>query len=145
MTAWALNADSMVRAEIALGPVTMAMWNETKERALQTDDADPGAALAANANGGKPKHYTPPADFAVATAMISNKTIPDPRRLRSLKVKIDGIPNRDLILSDKRQTVTNIKPMADGKTFQGNYDIETREFDAAKSAQFPLPTAEYAA
>ena len=147
MTAWVQNADSMVRAEIALGPVTMSMWNETKERALETDDADPGAKLAANTNSangssnGKPKRYTPPADFAVATAMISNKTLPDPRRLHSLQVGIDGIPDRNLILSDARQRVSNVRLSGHNRAFQANYDIEARPFNAEKSAQFPVSDA----
>ena len=141
MTAWVQNADSMVKAELALGPVTMTMWNETKERALQTDDADPGANLAANtnaSNGARTKRYTPPADFAVATAMISNKTLPDPRRLHSLRVSIDGIPNKGLILSDARQTVTNIRNSSRERALQANYDIEAHPFNAEKSAQFPV-------
>ncbi len=139
MTAWVQSADSMVKAEVALGPVTMTMWNESKERALQTDDADPGAKFAASAaGGGKGEKYTPPADFAVATAMISNRTLPDPRRLRSLQVAITGIPDRDLILSDARQTVTNIRPAAGGKTFRASYRITAHDFDAAKSMQLPV-------
>ena len=138
MTAWVQNADSMVKAEIALGPVTMTLWNETKERAMQTDDADPGA----NTNtGDKPKRYAPPADFAVATAMRSNKMLPDPRRLHSLHVSIDGIPNRALILSDPRQTVTNLRMSGRERAFQANYDIEAKEFNAEKSAHFPVSDA----
>ena len=138
MTAWVQGEDAMLKAEISLGPVTMTMWNETKERALQPDDAEPDANLA---HTGKPKHYAPPADFAVATALVSNKTLPDPRRLHSLTVAIDGIPNKKLILSDARQQVANIKATGSGKAFRAAYHIEARNFDPAKSAQFPVSGA----
>ena len=134
MTAWMQDADNMVKSEIAIGPVVMLMRNEPKELALNLKSPD----LSAVPNADGTKKYVPPADFAVATAVVSDKTLPNPRRLRSLQVEISGIPEPKFVISDARQKVANAHESTDGETYTANYSIHAEVFDAAKSARFPL-------
>jgi Transglutaminase-like superfamily len=50
--------------------------------------------------------YKPPVDLAIATAVKTATTIESPRGVGYLRVRITGIPERRLILSDPRQHVT---------------------------------------
>ena len=53
--------------------------------------------------------YTPPQDFAVATAIQVDTKIPNPRELKSLEVKITGVPEAKFVLADGRQQVAQQK------------------------------------
>ena len=138
MTAWMQDADNMVKSEIAVGPVVMLMRNEPKALALNLKSPDLPAVP--NANG--TKKYVPPADFAVATAVVSDKTLPDPRRLRSLQVEISGIPEQKFVLDDARQKVTASRKDDSTDTVTAQYNIHVEAFDAAKSAQIPVTSGE---
>lgn len=62
-----------------------------------------GAAASDTATNGQ---YKPPVDLAIATAVKTATTIESPRGVGYLRVRITGIPERRLILSDPRQHVT---------------------------------------
>jgi hypothetical protein len=48
--------------------------------------------------------YVPPRDFAVATSIRTKTVISDPREVHLLRLRVQGIPDRRLVLSDPRQT-----------------------------------------
>lgn len=62
-------------------------------------------------------------DVAAATAVETNVRIPDPRKLKFLKVRFSGIPRRELILSNPGQRVTSIREDESG-SFSGLYALE---------------------
>lgn len=100
MTSWVDPEGRMIKSEINLGAITMVMVAEPKAHALDHAALSPALTPAA---GAPRKSYVPPADFAVATAILTAKPIVNPRNLKTLKVVIDGIPNEKLLLSDSRQ------------------------------------------
>ena len=131
MTSYEGEKDGMLRAEMGIGPIQIVMQREPKERALNTKDF----ALLSLPNR-KGNAYVPPKDFAVATAIVADKTIEDPRKVRSLDVTISGIPHRDLVLSDDSQQV-EITKEAKGAV-EAEYHIRSTEFDASQSLSLPL-------
>jgi transglutaminase-like putative cysteine protease len=48
--------------------------------------------------------YVPPRDFAVATSIRTETVIPNPRTVSFLRLRVDGIPAENLVLSDARQS-----------------------------------------
>jgi hypothetical protein len=48
--------------------------------------------------------YVPPADFAVATSIRTKTEIKDPRKVSFLRLRVEGVPEERLILSDARQS-----------------------------------------
>ncbi len=125
MTYWEGANGNFLRGEMSLGFLKIVMQKESRQAAL----------------GGKntlraEKNYVPPKDFALATALVTDKPIPSPRELRSLKLNISGIPSKELILSDTAQTVENIRETPQGMS--GDYSIEATVFDATKSQSLPI-------
>ncbi len=131
MTSWDNETEGMIRAEMGVGPLQIVMQREPKERALNPQDF---ALLALPKSNGKT--YIPPKDFAVATAIVADKKIENPRKLHALDVTISGIPNKDLIISDDYQTVKNVT--SSKGTYQGVYQVRSEEFDASKSLSLPI-------
>ncbi len=105
VTSWADAEGHMIKSEINLGVVSMVMVSEPKAHAMDRS-AISLALTETPAPGGKT--YTPPADFAVATAIATEKPISDPRSVSHLNLVIDGIPSEKLILSDDRQQETRV-------------------------------------
>lgn len=66
-----------------------------------------------------------PLDLALATAVETNVKIAQPRQLRFMKARFSGIPRREMILSDVRQRVSEIKSAGDD-AFSALYSIEAR-------------------
>jgi transglutaminase-like putative cysteine protease len=76
--------------------------------------------------------YTPPVDLAVATAIKTEKKIEEPRQTRYLRVRIAGIPERRLILSDARQQVQLEKNgAAPGASVTAIYELHAEPGGAA--------------
>jgi hypothetical protein len=69
--------------------------------------------------------YEPPQDFAIATAVRTEIKLPDPKAVRRLRVRISGLPDAGLILSDARQQVSERSEEADGVS--AVYLIQARE------------------
>jgi transglutaminase-like putative cysteine protease len=91
-----------------------------------------------DSNSGAAAAYTPPRDFAVATAVITDKPIKSPRRLRTLRVTIAGVPDKHLLLSDARQQ-ESILPLADPSAgYSVEVSIHAAPFAAAQSARLPI-------
>lgn len=72
--------------------------------------------------------YAPPKDFAVATSVMTAVKIPTPRKTNLLRLKISGIPDADLVLSDTRQHVEDRKK--DGESVTATYRVQSRELPA---------------
>jgi hypothetical protein len=90
-TSWVTQDGQLLQGDAALG---IRMLREEGPVAANTQpDKTTGA-------------YVPPVDLAVATAVKTETKLPDPRKTSYLKVRISGIPERRLILSDARQRVS---------------------------------------
>lgn len=79
---------------------------------------------------GRGLSYQPPKDFAVATSVVTDVKLPEPRRISALRIRIDRIPDKSLILSDTRQRVQI--PVGGDRpgAVSGLYDIQTRDLPA---------------
>ena len=73
--------------------------------------------------------YEPPQDFAVATSIKTAVRLPAARKTQTLRLKISGIPDRDLILTDVRQQVADRQTTGDKTT--ATYIVQARELPAA--------------
>jgi hypothetical protein len=69
--------------------------------------------------------YEPPRDFAVATSVKTAVKLPNARETRSLKLKVHGLPDGDVIVSDIRQRVS--ERAREGDSLTATYQIEFRE------------------
>jgi len=76
-----------------------------------------------------PGAYEPPQDFAVATSLRTEVKLPDARNTGFLQLKISGIPDDRLVLSDTRQRVMSRE--AAGDRTSALYVLQTRELPAA--------------
>ena len=85
------------------------------------------AAAVADVDGGKAD------DFAVLTSAKCDRTIADPRDVKSLKAILTGIDS-NMLISDARQTATPVKD----KPGCARYSINVGKFDRAKSAKLPV-------
>ena len=133
MTTWETADGDVLRGEMDMGIIRMSLVKQPKEVALG-QAADPNAG--SEAGGGTT--YTPPRDFAVATAVVTDKPIRDPRRLRSLQVTIAGVPDKRLLLSDARQQ-EDILPSTDPTAgYSVKVNIHAAPFAAAQSARLPV-------
>jgi hypothetical protein len=72
--------------------------------------------------------YEPPQDFAVATSVRTTVRLAQPKKTTYLKLKISGLPDEDLILSDVRQRA--VERQKDGDKVTVVYDIKARELPA---------------
>ncbi len=81
-------------------------WLDEEGELLQDDSAlgvkmvreDSGAAAPPTTA------YVPPPDFAVATSIRTQTVITNPRAVKFLRLRVDGIPEERLVLSDARQS-----------------------------------------
>jgi transglutaminase-like putative cysteine protease len=69
--------------------------------------------------------YTPPKDFAVATSVTTAVKIEAPRKVRTLRLKVSGIPAADLLISDTRQQV--VERREDGGKWTATYLVQARD------------------
>ncbi len=124
MTTWESEDGDLLKADIGMGFVHITMQREARAKAL----AFPDSAASQDATG-----YAPPTDFAIVTAIKTDRPIDNPRRVRALRVSIVGVPDRRLLLSDDRQRETlpapDILP-----PYATDVQISAAPFDPAKSA-----------
>jgi transglutaminase-like putative cysteine protease len=129
MVMWEDSHGELIKGEVSLGPFTMSMFTEPKQTALDFNSKMPQIVLA---SGATPSTYTPPSDFAIATAITPSKKIEKPREVHKLVVSISGLPDRSLVLSDERQKVESDK----AGVYQ--YSIITHKFDETAAARIPV-------
>ncbi len=101
MTSWESEAGNTIKSEIDLGVAKLIMVRDTKKNALLSDSLIPRFELSTGVN----QDIVPPvsADFAIATAIIPDKIIPNPRTLKILELHITGIPKERIISDGVRQ------------------------------------------
>ena len=78
--------------------------------------------------------YVPPEDLAVATSAPVDKEILAPRYVKSLKIRLVGLSDKKLAISDKRQQVKYIP----GEPPVGEYQITASEFKSDSSLELPI-------
>ena len=137
MTSWETEGGETIQAELSIGPIKLRMLKEAKERAL-----DMATELAPENPAGGKGEYVPPADFAVATAITTDKPIQHPRQARSFKALIAGIPAQKLILSDKRQKLTELPGSNATSGWTVHAEIATGPFEVTQSAHLPVTNPE---
>jgi hypothetical protein len=132
MLSWETPGGEMVKGEMSLGAFSMIMFQETKQVAMDMASKAPSFVVA-GATAAVPG-YTPPSDFALATAVTLDKPIENPRNATSVNLEISGINDKSLILSDKRQEMSPISSKPNTYALH----INAAKFDAAKSALLPI-------
>lgn len=68
--------------------------------------------------------YVPPKDFAVATSVMTNVRLKDPRTLSALRLRLSGVPEERLFLSDTRQKIS--ERAKDGDRWSALYQLISR-------------------
>ncbi|MEP6755549.1 MAG: hypothetical protein ABJA67_08620, partial [Chthonomonadales bacterium] len=100
MRSWETTAGDLVKAEMSLGPTSIAMFTEAKESAMNPDGMAPKFEVAGETAGAT---YVPPVDFALSTAVSVNRPIEKPRELAFLKARISGVPDPSRAISEVHQ------------------------------------------
>jgi transglutaminase-like putative cysteine protease len=118
----------LVRSTNAITGQTQS-WVDARGRMLE-ENSPTGLRLVREDLGAAPPTlaYQPPTDFAVATSVKTKVPIQNARQLATLRLKITGVPDETLVLSDARQKVEK-QEAADGK-FAVTYQIRARELPA---------------
>lgn len=142
------NGDTL-KSETHVGGITISMIAQPKEVALGSIPADKKASSTFS-SGTKPA-YVPPADFAIATAVVSDRRIADPRHLRSMHVIVSGIPGSQFVLSDARQkasavmtepgasaTATGAGSVSETSGISVRLDIHADAIDPSHSVRLPI-------
>lgn len=133
-TEWIDSAGNAIKGTLSVGPLLqLVTTHENKEHALNP------AFLSPILKSKSAPAYAPPTDFAVATSVRVEKTIEDPRRLRSLQATLSGIPDAKLILSDARQKETRLAP--DQPPYSVALEANVETVDPAASARLPITDA----
>jgi transglutaminase-like putative cysteine protease len=130
MIGWAAADGTLVKSELSIGAFGMTMVHESRHHALDTAYASP--ALAPAVAGAA----VAPADFADATALKPDRILPDPRKMRYLKVKISGVPEQNMVASDARQSFTRDGEGANGIT--ADFTVTAEKFAAADADTWPV-------
>ena len=114
-TSWETESGGLLKAEMPLGMMmvreeqaaaqnlggsppdfqVMAGTLATRREPAPTESGDPSESAAPG--------YTPPTDFALATALAVDKPIENPRDVKALSMKVIGISEKSLAISDARQ------------------------------------------
>lgn len=113
-TTWQDERGNSLKADTTLMGLIMTMIREPKEVAM-----DEG--------------YSPPSDLAVMTSCPASREIPNPRQVRHMKVRLSGLKDKALAISDQRQKVTLSDSTAE-------YEINARPFEGKG---LPLPIKEH--
>ncbi len=138
MIAWATADGRMVKSELRLGMITLTMVTENRSHALDTAYLSP--ALAPAAAGATPV----PADFADATAIMPDRLIKEPRKLRFLKATIYGVPEQNMVPPDPRQSSTRRPAEGRGDGVVADFTVRAEQFSPAESLHVPFRDASLA-
>ena len=117
MTTWQTEDGAIIKAAALLG---LTMQIESPEEAVAGVDSG----------------YTPPPDLAVISSVKANVTIPEPRKVRRLIVKLSGKLDPKMTISDSWQKVKWIGGK-DGNA-AAQYVVESVRFDSRKSVRLPF-------
>lgn len=79
--------------------------------------------------GAGPETAQPAVDYGEATSVDAGVRLPDPRRTAMLRLKVGGLSDRELVLSDARQRVVSQEKKGDALTV--TYLVRSRELPAS--------------
>lgn len=131
---WIDKEGGFQRGEISLGVISMVMIKEAKDRALDAKYVSPALNLA-----NTPAPIAIPEDFALATAIQPGSDIKTPRRLKVFRAEISGVPERNILPSDKRQKMQRVE----GKPDTVEVTVEVESMDASSAQLLPIKNPEY--
>jgi hypothetical protein len=132
LTSWETEAGDLLKSEMPLG---MAMFRESKAIALSMTSTAPKFAVLGSAGSSIAKtSYKPPKDFALATAVTTDKPINNPRDAKTVSLTIRGVEDPKLILSDSRQ---QYKEVGDKENVWA-LTVRAEKFDPASSVSLPI-------
>ena len=121
ITCWQDESGNLLKVTAILG---ITMIRESKEMALSLDTTSGS--------------YTPPSDLAVITSAATTTEIPKPRQVTYMKVRLSGLADKTLVISDKRQKAV----LSEGEKPVAEYEIKADEFDQAEAVPFPIKDVE---
>jgi len=114
MKCWVDAKNSVLKVNAILG---LSMIKEPREKAIKFENS-----------------YLPPEDLAVATSAPADKEINAPRYAKSLKIRLVGLADKKLAVSDKRQQAKYTA----GEKPVGEYRITASEFNSDKAVELPI-------
>lgn len=128
MTSWVTDRGELLAAELPMG---LAMFRLSRAAALDPSTPPPHLDLPGMPRA-RPAGYQPPKDFAVATSVATTTPIQNARSVRHLEVRVQGVEDANLILSDDRQHATT--------TGKGTYTIHVvaQDFSPDESVHLPV-------
>ena len=130
MTSWETLSGEVLKGELPLG---MSIYKESREVAHNMSASMPLFAVAGFAPA-VASSYTPPPDFAAATAISVEKPIQKPRETRSLSVVVSGIDDKARVISDSRQLAASVA----GQAGAHRLDVVVKQFDPNTSVKLPI-------
>ncbi|HEY3284134.1 MAG TPA: transglutaminase domain-containing protein [Armatimonadota bacterium] len=110
VTAWEDDSGDLVKMEAAFG---IQMWRESRERAT----------------AGPTDKYAPPTDLAEITSVKVDKPIDDPRAMRYLKLRLQGLRSSNVVQDDRQKVTTETK---DG-VVTAELEVRTTDIPAAQA------------
>ncbi|HEV2474729.1 MAG TPA: transglutaminase-like domain-containing protein [Chthonomonadales bacterium] len=130
VTEWESENGDLVKAEMSMGMIRFTMIAEPEKSATSSapSTASPGSGAS----------YTPPQDFAVATAIVANRQIAAPRAARSMNAVITGVPDRRFILSDSRQEEKVLAGPRGDRGYTVEVSVKDQPFPEVDSARLPI-------
>ncbi len=129
---WESPPGQVLWGELPLG---MAMFRMPESDALSAAAREPTHMSSSPTTSADLK---PPADFALATAVTTDRPIVEPRKLRSLTLEVSGIGSPSLAITDNRQTVTPVPGKA------GTYRIAIQVPSQTPDRRLPIRSASLA-
>jgi hypothetical protein len=135
LTSWESTEGEPLKSEMPLG---MVMFRESKAVAMDMESKLPAFTVTSKSKTVKPAAYMPPSDFAIATSIKPTTPIKNPRATRNLTIRISGIDNDALMISDSRQTYTAMS--SPKNSFQ--IRVTAKSFSPEKSLSLPISNPE---
>ncbi len=108
--------QELLKIEASMGIV---MLRETKQKAMGKAEGE----------------YQPPPDLAVSTSVKADKNITDADGLWELNIRLSGMPQRSMIISDKVQKASRARGAGSQAV---TFEIKVREYEASESGTLPV-------
>ena len=133
---WETETGILLKADMPLG---MTMIREDESVAQDLGTSPPAFRVVSAASGtpvaaAPPAAYQPPSDFALATALAVEKPIENPREVKALSMKVSGVAEKSLAISDARQRALPI-PEEAGAYF---FSVRSEPFNPETAALLPI-------
>ena len=131
IVSWQTADGDTLKGEMPMG---MAMYREDREHAINRKTTAPAFVVEGLPGNNQVKPKDKSGDFALATAIIPNRLIQNPRTAKSLSVTINGAVEQGFFISDSRQTAK------EDTDHPGSWSIKVRAaaFDSERSVHLPI-------